>query len=76
MTPELEKVSEALENVQLGLLSCWLTSRKGYGEEALSWLLLRLSDAMLKLIDESRQRRTHDEQQDEEDETPSPEKKP
>jgi hypothetical protein len=76
MTPELEKVSEALENVQLGLLSCWLTSRKGYGEEALSWLLLSLSDAMLKLIDESRQRRTYDEQQDEEDETPSPEKKP
>jgi hypothetical protein len=76
MTPELEDAYEAVENVQLGLLSCWLTSRKGYGEEALSWLLLRLSDAMLKLIDESRQRRTHDEQQDEEDETPSPEKKP
>jgi hypothetical protein len=76
MTPELEDAYEAVENVQLGLLSCWLTSRKGYGEEALSWLLLRLSDAMLKLIDESRQRRTHDEQQDEEDETPSPQKKP
>jgi hypothetical protein len=76
MTPELEDAYEAVENVQLGLLSCWLTSRKGYGEEALSWLLLRLSDAMLKLIDESRQRRTHDEQQDEEDETPSPPKKP
>jgi hypothetical protein len=76
MTPELEDAYEAVENVQLGLLSCWLTSRKGYGEEALSWLLLRLSDAVLKLIDESRQRRTHDEQQDEEDETPSPEKKP
>ena len=76
MTPELEDAYEAVENVQLGLLSCWLTSRKGYGEEALSWLLLRLSDAMLKLIDERRQRRTHDEQQDEEDETPSPPKKP
>jgi hypothetical protein len=73
MTPELEDAYEAVENVQLGLLSCWLTSRKGYGEEALSWLLLRLSDAMLKLIDERRQWRTPDEQQgEEENETSSP----
>ena len=76
MMAGLEDAYEAVENVQLGLLSCWLTSLKGYGEEALSWLLLRLSDAMLKLIDESRQRRTPDEQQDEEDETPSPENEP
>jgi len=50
MTPELEKVSEALENVQMGLLICWLNKYE-QEEGALSWVLLGLSLELLDLID-------------------------